>query len=1315
MRSVGHIIGRSTKEVKYSELSDMQVKPSGSQARDQGRDNNHERVPGELEDAPLLNNRFGQNASTLSKMSTWLVTCFCGPQATFLARDVHLAGTTRPSRFVSNKARNQKYNLFTFLPVVLYEQFRFFFNLFYLLTALSQFIPVLSIGYISTYLAPLIFVLTVTLSKEAYDDFQRYLRDKELNGEEYTRMTPDGPEPIAAADIKVGHVIVINANQRVPADALMLRTTEASGSTFIRTDQLDGETDWKLRRPISCTQQMAQNATHGNPEHLVLLDAVCEVEAPRKDIYEFEGRFTVRNLPGSAVTHTTASSHHTSAVQREEEDLEGGQAGASSSSTAFDSLQQPLKSSGTPNGKIVPQGGGAGASNGGMRVRGSAGGARELVPLTSGAGGEKGEGSASITPSVGGGEAMHVEPLGLENTLWANTVVASGSAYAVVIYTGKETRSAMNASTSETNVGLFDIEVNHLAKILCVALLVISIILVLGKGLSRIWYVYLCRFILLLSAIIPISLRVNLDMAKTLYSVLMMKDDKIPETIVRTSTIPEELGRIDFLLTDKTGTLTQNEMIFKKIHMGVAQFGDDAVEDIKHTLRLGFMDVAGGAGGASRSGGAGISLGSGDSPPSYPSPSPSPAPVSRGSGGNSNSVREALVGGGLGLGGGGSPGYGPSPSEGGITGLNSGGATGMTSGGGAYKTAVRGALREALLGLAVCHNVTPVWDSGGGAGGASEAGTAGGLEPFGDEADETGAGTESALESAEKQPQFQAASPDEVALVKFAADVGLRLVDRDEGRIVLVDPLGRRLEYEILHCFPFSSETKRMGIIVKERASGGEERIVFYMKGAEAVMMERIKTRGASWLKEECDNFGRTGLRTLVIASRVLSARELADFDARYSEARASMTDRAGRMRRAIESLEGGLSLLALTGVEDRLQIDVGVTLERLRHANVRVWMLTGDKVETAICIAISARLKGPMHSFFVLAAQGHSTDASRVEALESFALAADQQVLIVDGTVLTTFLKGEHEQFFIATACRSPAVVCCRCSPTQKADVVRAIRRYTGRRTCAIGDGGNDVSMILAADVGVGIVGKEGKQASLAADFSVPQFAHLQRLLLWHGRNSYQRSAKLAQFVIHRGLIIAIIQVVFSAVFFFIALPIFQGMLSVGYATFFTSFPVFALVLDEELPERIVMQYPELYESLKRGRVMSTKSFCGWAWKSVYQGGVIMLVSLLLFESEFMNIVAISFSALVLSELLNVASEVTTWHTYMVAAEVASVLIYILSLFLLPGYFDVNFITTWPFLWKVLAIVAVSWGPVHLFKVIRRIVRPPQYSKLIE
>jgi phospholipid-translocating ATPase len=193
------------------------------------------------------------------------------------------------------------------------------------------------------------------------------------------------------------------------------------------------------------------------------------------------------------------------------------------------------------------------------------------------------------------------------------------------------------------------------------------------------------------------------------------------------------------------------------------------------------------------------------------------------------------------------------------------------------------------------------------------------------------------------------------------------------------------------------------------------------------------------------------------------------------------------------------------------------------------------------------------------------------------------------------------YKNEFIEITTKLSAVVACRCSPTQKADVARLIRYHTKKRVCCIGDGGNDVSMIQAADVGessntdsernsqtltrsgVGIVGKEGKQASLAADFSVTQFSHLTKLLMWHGRNSYRRSAKLAQFVIHRGLIISIMQAVFSAIFYFAPIALYQGWLMVGYATIYTMAPVFSLVLDRDVNEDLALIYPELYKELTK------------------------------------------------------------------------------------------------------------------------------------
>jgi phospholipid-translocating ATPase len=157
-------------------------------------------------------------------------------------------------------------------------------------------------------------------------------------------------------------------------------------------------------------------------------------------------------------------------------------------------------------------------------------------------------------------------------------------------------------------------------------------------------------------------------------------------------------------------------------------------------------------------------------------------------------------------------------------------------------------------------------------------------------------------------------------------------------------------------------------------------------------------------------------------------------------------------------------------------------------------------------------------------------------------------------------------EARFFEIATKAPAVVCCRCSPTQKTQVTAAIKKYTGKITAGVGDGGNDVGMIQQANVGIGIEGKEGRQAALAADFSIVKFEQLNKLLLWHGRMSYKRSALLGQFIIHRGLLISLIQVIFTCVFYFVSMSIFNGVLLLGYSTLFTMFPVFSLIFDEDV-----------------------------------------------------------------------------------------------------------------------------------------------------
>ena len=486
------------------------------------------------------------------------------------------------------------------------------------------------------------------------------------------------------------------------------------------------------------------------------------------------------------------------------------------------------------------------------------------------------------------------------------------------------------------------------------------------------------------------------------------------------------------------------------------------------------------------------------------------------------------------------------------------------------------------------------------------------------------------------------------------------------------------------------------------------------------------------WLDEETANMAREGLRTLVVGRKRISSAQYQDFSEQYAQAALALAGRDAAMNAVIKAhLERDLELLGVTGVEDKLQRDVKPSLELLRNAGIKIWMLTGDKVETARCVAVSSRLvaRGQyIHTVTKLKRKDLAT-----ESLD-FLRGKQDACLLIDGESLALMLR-HHREAFISVAVLLPAVVACRCSPTQKADVAKLIRAHTKKRVCCIGDGGNDVSMIQAADVGVGIVGKEGRQASLAADFSIEQFCYLTKLLVWHGRNSYQRSAKLAQFVIHRGIIVSVCQALYSIAGKFapnalykvrtISIPLpqsngphmlttpGQNWLLVGYATIYTLAPVFSLVLDRDVDEPLANLYPELYKELTSGRSLSYRTFFVWTAVSVYQGSVVQGLAQLLVGLEGPRMVALSYTALILNELLMVAASVTTWHPVMIFSILGTAAIYFGSIPFLAEYFDLGFVVTVGFLWRCAVILAITLIPFYAGKLIDRAIRPPNYRKV--
>lgn len=415
-------------------------------------------------------------------------------------------------------------------------------------------------------------------------------------------------------------------------------------------------------------------------------------------------------------------------------------------------------------------------------------------------------------------------------------------------------------------------------------------------------------------------------------------------------------------------------------------------------------------------------------------------------------------------------------------------------------------------------------------------------------------------------------------------------------------------------------------------------------------------------------------------------------------------------MLEVLEELEVNMQYLGVTGVEDQLQVHVAEVIAKMRESGMAVWMITGDKVETAQCIAISTGLKDVYQRFYII------TEVETEEELDKKLFdfkTRHNEVLVIDGKTMN-FAFEKYQKTFIEIASAAPAVVCCRVSPTQKTSIVEALKKYTNKRIAAIGDGGNDVGMIQAAHVGIGIVGKEGKQAALASDFSINEFQVIEELILWHGRLSYKRTAKLSHFVFHRGLIISFIQALFIALTHYSAIPLYNGYLTLGYATIFTMCPVLSLVLDIDIDRSLANSFPPLYKTLAKGRELNLTMFCIWVWKSIYQGSVIVLLGLVLFGSQnFTNMVAITFTSLILTEWLNIVTEIEKWHLIMIISEISSVFFYAISIFLLREYFDLSYIISLDFAWKVLVIISASWAPTYLTRIIWTKCNPEAHQKI--
>ena len=414
------------------------------------------------------------------------------------------------------------------------------------------------------------------------------------------------------------------------------------------------------------------------------------------------------------------------------------------------------------------------------------------------------------------------------------------------------------------------------------------------------------------------------------------------------------------------------------------------------------------------------------------------------------------------------------------------------------------------------------------------------------------------------------------------------------------------------------------------------------------------------------DDFAAEGLRTLLFAHKFIADADYEVWKAKYLQAATSLNDRQERIEAVAESIEQNLDLIGATAIEDKLQTGVPETIEKLRRANIKIWMLTGDKRETAINIAHSARLCRPESELYILDAAKGDLSGQMLHVAESMGLsnvsrpiatsrwrrvlkklsllafgkgrqsaeqARNHSVVVIDGHTLGVIeaeKQGQKQEMkldpvsiysadpnlrtlFYSIIPFVDSVICCRASPAQKALLVRSIRHGVGGGigksrhpglTLAIGDGANDLAMLAEAHVGIGVSGKEGLQAARVADYSIAQFRFLARLLLVHGRWNYIRTAQFILATFYKEMFFYTPAAAYQWYCGYTGTSIYESWSLTVLNTLFTSLcTIVPGIWEQDLGASILMAVPELYAYGQRGKGLDPRKYAGWMLTAMAQG----------------------------------------------------------------------------------------------------------------
>ncbi len=462
--------------------------------------------------------------------------------------------------------------------------------------------------------------------------------------------------------------------------------------------------------------------------------------------------------------------------------------------------------------------------------------------------------------------------------------------------------------------------------------------------------------------------------------------------------------------------------------------------------------------------------------------------------------------------------------------------------------------------------------------------------------------------------RYQASSPDEAALVQAAKAHGYTFITR-LSQSITIEVHGRVEHHQLLEIIEFDSTRKRMSVVTEDP----DGKIRVYTKGADAVIFERLAPGQSSEITEQhLHDFAVEGLRTLCLAYADLDRKWFHDWHMRYKEASGRVQNRDENLAMLADELERDLKLLGATAIEDKLQEGVPDTLRKLEKAGVKVWVLTGDKQETAINIGLSCGVIDDGMDVVIINADNREDTSAQIDraigrwsALLQDANWQRKLGVVLDGQTLHYALEPVLERKLITVLKMARTVIACRVSPKQKTELVELVRNFESDKvTLSIGDGANDVGMIQAAHVGIGIVGLEGQEAKLASDYSIGQFRYLARLMLVHGRWSYKRLAKMVLYTIYKNAILILCELFWATQCGFSGQPLFDPWLLGIYSLLVQSLPsIFLGILDQELTADYALMFPEVYMKGQRNSAYSTRVFLSWLVASLWQSAIVYFV----------------------------------------------------------------------------------------------------------